>query len=47
MGIPLENIHIKAAGTYENYRGEIRSQEPGVGVEVTSGSEGSATAQHP
>ena len=37
MGIPLENIHIKAAGIYENYRGEIRSQEPEVGAEVTRG----------
>lgn len=37
MGIPLDNIHLKAAGIYENYRGEIRSQEPEVGEVITHG----------
>ncbi len=37
MGIPLDNIHLKAAGIYENYCGEIRSQEPEVGEVITGG----------
>ncbi|MCK4538973.1 MAG: type VI secretion system baseplate subunit TssG [Candidatus Krumholzibacteria bacterium] len=37
MDISLDNIHMKAAGIYENYRGEIRSQEPEPGAVLTRG----------
>lgn len=33
-GVPARNVNIKAVGEYENYRGEIRSQDPGAGEPV-------------
>ncbi|MCP4550276.1 MAG: hypothetical protein GY835_27770 [bacterium] len=39
MGIPPENIDIRAVGIHENYRGEIRSQAPEAGAEITGGTE--------
>jgi hypothetical protein len=35
LGVPLRNIYIRAVGIYENYRGEIRAQEPEAGAAVT------------
>ncbi|MBD3179844.1 MAG: hypothetical protein GF417_09710 [Candidatus Latescibacteria bacterium] len=36
MGVDLNRINIKAVGTFENYRGEIRSQDPEPGEALTS-----------
>ena len=38
MGVPLGDIRVRAAGEYENYRGEIRSQDPAPGEEIPAGS---------
>ncbi len=38
MGMALGDIHIRAAGEYENYRGEIRSQDPAAGTAIAPGS---------
>jgi hypothetical protein len=38
MGIPLGDIRVRAAGEYENYRGEIRSQDPAPGAAIAPGS---------
>jgi hypothetical protein len=38
MGVPLGDIRVLAAGEYENYRGEIRSQEPAPGTAIPEGS---------
>jgi hypothetical protein len=35
LGISLRDIYIRAVGFYENYRGEIRSQDPEAGTTVT------------
>jgi hypothetical protein len=35
LGVPLRNIYIRCVGVYENYRGEIRSQEPEAGAEIS------------
>jgi len=32
--VPLQNIYIKCVGVYENYRGEIRNQEPEAGTDI-------------
>jgi hypothetical protein len=37
MGVPLGDIRVLAAGEYENYRGEIRSQEPAPGTAIPAG----------
>ena len=34
LGVPLKNIYIKCVGVYENYRGEIRNQEPDAGTDI-------------
>ncbi len=38
MGVPLGDIRVRAAGEYENYRGEIRSQDPAPGTAIPPGS---------
>jgi hypothetical protein len=38
MGVPLVDIRVRAAGEYENYRGEIRSQDPAPGTAIPAGS---------
>ena len=38
MGVPLHSINIRAMGRYENYRGEIHSQDPPAGTPVGPGS---------
>ena len=37
MGVPLGDIRVRAAGEYENYRGEIRSQDPAPGTAIPPG----------
>jgi len=37
MGVPLGDIRVRAEGEYENYRGEIRSQDPAPGAAIPSG----------
>ncbi len=37
MGVPLGDIRVRAAGEYENYRGEIRSQDPAPGAAIPPG----------
>ncbi len=39
MGIERNRIRIRKAGVYMNYRGEVRSQEPGPGILLTDESE--------
>lgn len=34
LGVPLHNIYIRAVGIYENYRGEIRTQQPPPGTAI-------------
>ena len=36
MGVPLENILVRAVGRYENYRGEVRTQDPEPGAPLDS-----------
>ncbi|MCX5753755.1 MAG: type VI secretion system baseplate subunit TssG [Candidatus Krumholzibacteria bacterium] len=38
MGVPLGDIRVRAAGEYENYRGDIRSQDPAPGTAIPAGS---------
>jgi hypothetical protein len=38
MGVPLGDIRVRAEGEYENYRGEIRSQDPAPGQAIAPGS---------
>lgn len=38
MGVPLADIRVRAEGEYENYRGEIRSQDPAPGTAIPPGS---------
>jgi hypothetical protein len=38
MGIAPSDINIRAAGEYENYRGEVRSQDPAPGEPIHPGS---------
>jgi len=38
MGIRPEDVRLRAEGEYENYRGEIRSQDPAPGTAVAPGS---------
>jgi len=38
MGVPLGDIRVRAEGEYENYRGEIRSQDPAPGMVIAPGS---------
>ena len=38
MGVPLGDIRLRAEGEYENYRGEIRSQDPAPGAAIPPGS---------
>jgi len=35
MGIDINGVNIKAVGTFENYRGEVHSQQPEPGTELT------------
>ena len=35
LGVPLHNIYLRCLGVYENYRGQIRAQEPPAGTELT------------
>jgi hypothetical protein len=37
MGVPLGDIRVRAEGEYENYRGEIRSQDPAPGAAIPPG----------
>ena len=37
MGIPLEDVRVRAMGEYENYRGEVRSQSPAPGAPLPPG----------
>lgn len=38
MGVSLGDIRLRAEGEYENYRGEIRSQDPAPGAAIPPGS---------
>jgi len=38
MGVSLGDIRVRAEGEYENYRGEIRTQEPAPGAPIPPGS---------
>jgi hypothetical protein len=37
MGVPLGDIRLRAEGEYENYRGEIRAQDPAPGTAIPPG----------
>ncbi len=37
LGIPLADIRLRAEGEYENYRGEIRAQDPAPGTPIAPG----------